>query len=272
MKKLSILLLLLLTVTSYATETGFLFFGDAGTGNKDQYRVAKSMTKFCENSTCDFVALLGDNFYPSGVSSVNDAQWKTAFELPYKDLGLIFYAALGNHDYKGNIEAQINYSKKSKIWKMPSSYYSFSKGDADFFVIDTNHFNKTQREWLEAEIENSTASWKIVYGHHPVYSYGSHGNSDELEEELLPIIEGNVDFYLSGHDHTKQVIEKKSSDITFIVSGAAGQTEPKKRSRTAIYNSSSLGFAHFLITKSKAILKIMDAKGDVDYSQTFTTK
>ncbi len=251
-----------------ASTTGFLFFGDAGTGKPAQYRVAKSMVKFCENNPCDFVSLLGDNFYPSGVSGVNDPLWKKAFETPYKDLKIPFYVALGNHDYKGDVDAQIKYSKKSKIWKMPSQYYSFTHGEIDFFVLDTNHFNKTQRIWLEDAIKKSENTWRIVVGHHPIYSYGGHGNSDELKSELLPIIEGEVDFYLAGHDHSKQVIEKKSSDITYIVSGAAGQTESLQMNRGAIYTSPSLGFAHLLITKNKAILKILDEKGDIDYTQT----
>jgi DNA repair exonuclease SbcCD nuclease subunit len=269
MKKIFVFFWLIGLTPLFAGEVGFLFFGDQGTATPSQYRVAESMVGFCENNLCDFVALLGDNFYPSGVSSISDRLWRSAFEEPYKDLQIPFYATLGNHDYKGNIKAQIDYTKKSSVWRMPSKYYSFSKGDVDFFVLDTNDFTKTQKSWLESEIQKSKNRWKVVYGHHPIFSYGGHGNNETLKNELLPILEGRIDFYLSGHDHSKQVIQKKSSDLTFIVSGAAAQTEPVKRSRLALYNSATLGFAHFLITKNKAILKFLDKTGNLDYTQTF---
>ena len=33
--------------------------------------------------------------------------------------------ALGNHDRRGNIEAQIEYSKRNPRWVLPSRYYAF---------------------------------------------------------------------------------------------------------------------------------------------------
>ena len=92
---MKIFLLLFVLVASqfcYGNETGFLFFGDAGTGSKEQFQAAASMEDYCKNSKCDFVALLGDNFYPSGVTSINDPLWNSAFESPYANLSLIFYS------------------------------------------------------------------------------------------------------------------------------------------------------------------------------------
>ncbi|MBM4316877.1 MAG: hypothetical protein FJ116_05295 [Deltaproteobacteria bacterium] len=269
MKLFFLILLIILTSLGTGAETGFLFFGDTGTGSTNQMKVAQAMANFCEDVKCDFVASLGDNFYPSGVTDTRDPLWKTAFEIPYSPLNIPFFALLGNHDYQGNIEAQINYSKKSQQWKMPSQYYTYSKGPVDFFVLDTNKFNKSQREWLAESLDNSKKPWKVVCGHHPIYSFGEHGNSEELKEELLPIIEGKVNFYLSGHDHNKQVIQKKSSNITFIVSGAASQTSPLNKNRSMVFGSDKLGFAHFLISDKKATLMVLDRNGAAEYTQQF---
>ncbi len=39
-------------------------------------------------------------------------------------------------------------------------------------------------------------------GHYPVFSVGSHGDTDELQDILLPLMEKyGVDVYFSGHDH-----------------------------------------------------------------------
>ena len=76
--------------------------GDTGKGNTGQQDVANAVARKCAASGCDFVQLLGDNIYESGVTSVTDAQWQTKFEKPYMGISQPFYVVLGNHDYGGN--------------------------------------------------------------------------------------------------------------------------------------------------------------------------
>ena len=138
---------LLILVSSGALggdRVGFIFFGDQGTGEAPQYEVALGMQKFCEKNLCQFALLLGDNFYPEGVNSVDDPQWLSKFETPYTPLKLQFFASLGNHDYGGNVEAQVQYSKKNPTWVMPSRYYKFTKGNIDFLALDTEKFGEKQ--------------------------------------------------------------------------------------------------------------------------------
>lgn len=67
----------------------------------------------------EFIISVGDNFYTNGVASVDDPMWKTSFEDIYKGANLFidWYPVLGNHDYRGNPQAQIDYSKRSRRWK-----------------------------------------------------------------------------------------------------------------------------------------------------------
>jgi len=115
----------------------FLAIGDMGTGEQGQLQVAKAMKKVCDALHCDFVMGLGDNIYDAGVKSINDEQFNSKFEEPYKDLDLPFYMALGNHDnsglspgdgafnYRGDLQVLYarNEERKSDKWRMPARYY-----------------------------------------------------------------------------------------------------------------------------------------------------
>src|SRR5215210_7981994 len=75
----------------------FAVIGDSGTGDSNQYRLAKVFTDIYQRFPYEFVLMLGDNMY--GGESTRDFQKK--FEIPYKpvlDKNVKFYAALGNHD------------------------------------------------------------------------------------------------------------------------------------------------------------------------------
>jgi hypothetical protein len=72
-----------------------------------------------------FIISVGDNFYPKGVKSVDDPQWKTTFEDVYSapSLKCRWYIVGGNHDEYSNISAQIAYTIKSPRWFFPNYYY-----------------------------------------------------------------------------------------------------------------------------------------------------
>lgn len=249
-------------------KLGVIFVGDTGTGKSEQFTVAKAMKKFCASDLCEWVLLLGDNFYSDGVKSVDDPQWKTKFEDPYLSMQVTFRPVLGNHDYGGNIQAQIDYSKKMRHWWMPSRYYKWIHKDAEFFAIDTEEFDGEQQKWLAKAIKNSTAKWKIVYGHHPIFSHGEHGDTDNLISDLLPIIDKKVDFYLCGHDHDMQFIERDGN--RFIVSGSGAKLRKVEQGKHSLFAKSTLGFSHLTIEGDTAVVRMIDKDGKVLFSREVT--
>lgn len=269
-----------------------LFFGDSGTGEKSQYKVAKGMQEFCSREHCDLALLLGDNIYQKGVTSVDDKQFLRKFEIPYSGLGINFYVALGNHDtYSGSkgTQAQIEYSQKSKIWNMPARYYQFSRDDADFFAIDTNtfHVDKKQRTWLKEALSKSQANWKIVYGHHPMYSTGNHsfwdriegGKMKNLRSKLSPILcENGADMYITGHEHHLEVNQSKCG-VVHVISGASAKTRKsyailkRKWKRILKYaRGYKLGFSHVRLYPDSAKLQILGSEGEVLYLYDFPNR
>ena len=204
----------------------FIILGDMGSGEKSQYDVAKAMkTKIKDKKM--FICGLGDNIYESGVSSVDDEQFQTKFEIPYEDINIPFYMSLGNHDYgysnkclvpKENAFNQVKYSHFSDKWYLPHNYYTFDESDENtsvsFFVFDTNldmmndEDIETQKQEMIKNIKRSDSDWKIAYGHHTLRSIGGHGNAEDDFEKFMKDIfaVAPFDVYMCGHDHNKQFI------------------------------------------------------------------
>ena len=228
------------------------------------------MRSFCATQACDFAIGLGDNFYEDGVKDVNDTQFKTKFEDVYGPLGIKFYQTLGNHDYQGNIQAQVDYTTKSKYWVMPATYYNFQIQDVEFFAIDTEPFMQIgQIWWLWEKLAASKAKWKIVFGHKPIYTSGSHGHTFELWLWLLPLIKSyGVDFYLAGHAHLRQV--DRSGVTTYVTSGAAADPSKKPAGPPRLFLRQTPGFAHLEIDGNKATLRMLDAAGKEDYLEAIS--
>jgi len=200
----------------------FVAFGDMGTGDKDQQAVADAMTKMHGERPFDTVLMLGDNIYPDG----NPADLPAKFERPYAALlksNVRFYATLGNHDVKKGRQAQINYPHFNMGGR---AYYSFVKGDGviEFFSLDTTEPDAAQMRWLDDALAASTAKWKVVFFHFPIYSSGkTHGSDKKLREVLEPLlVKHGVAAAFSGHDHTYERTVPQQG-VQYFVSGTGGK-------------------------------------------------
>lgn len=197
-------------------STRFAVIGDMGTGDKPQYEVAAVMEEYRRKTAFDFVLTLGDNIY--GGSS--PADMKKKFEDPYKpllDAGVKFYASLGNHDNPNErFYKPFNMGEKR--------YYSFRKGNAEFFALDSNYMTPEQTAWLDKALHDSDARWKICYFHHPLYSDARfHGPDTDLRARLEPVfLAGGVRVVLSGHEHVYERVQPHNG-IYYFVLGNSGE-------------------------------------------------
>jgi tartrate-resistant acid phosphatase type 5 len=214
-----------------------LAFGDFGDGQDDQRAAAAAMVRYDRSHSLDFGLTLGDNFYEHGLNKPDHPRWRTNWDNLYDPLGIRVYATFGNHDYENlkSLDAEVRRSTQDRSWCLPRPYYTFTAGPVQFFAIDTTPLDKphldgkgptkvsAQREWLEKALASSTARWKVVYGHHPVYSTGTeHGDTPAMIREVLPLLKKHhVDVYLSGHDHDMEYL-RPEDDVHFFVSGAGG--------------------------------------------------
>jgi len=290
-------LLIFLAAAAFSANTfsqqkiSFITVGDWGAKGIDlQKSVSQEMAQWAVWNNVQFLISLGDNFYDNGVQSTDDYQWKTTFEDVYyqQSLKIPWYAALGNHDYHGNVQAEIDYSQISNRWKMPSRFYSFTykvddTTNALFVIMDTSPLalsdeeskiyeedvykfdNTIQIKWLDSTLSASKAQWKFVCGHHPVYSGGYHGGQIEMQKLVKPILEkNNVQVYFCGHDHDMQHL--KSGNVNYIVSGAGANPRTCENTKyTIFYKGNTGGFFGVTLTSNFLYGAFINYEGEEIY-------
>jgi hypothetical protein len=271
----------------------FLVLGDWGRrGTERQRNVAEQMARVAEKVGAKFVFTTGDNFYNSGVDDVRDSHWRQSFENVYTQpsLQIPWYPALGNHDYRGSVRAQIEYSERSDRWKMPAPYYTFVEdlGNGEsvrFIILDTlplyrTRFNEIkgegdahQREameqlaWLDSTLAASESDWNLVFGHHPIYSAGAvHGDTDHFIDGLKPIlVKHGVQAYFAGHDHSLQHLEDEGEDLEYFVSGAGAKLSGTESHPRAAFMTSRPGFALVALAPEQMLVQFIDSDGNILY-------
>lgn len=247
-----------------------LAFGDFGNGSKEQKEVAAAMLKFHRQTPFDFAVTLGDNFYSYGMDSTSDPRWKTWWDELYDPLGIRFYATLGNHDwgFADSPAAEILYSQQSPSWRMPAPYYTFSAGPVQFFALDTNEVSEAQLLWLKDELAKSTARWKLVYAHHPVYSAGAHQDNPGLIQRLLPVLKTGADVYLAGHDHDLQHLKAEDGVHFFVAGGGGAGLRPLQPNPRSLFAKDAHAFAVVEADAQQLKIRFVDRQQQQLYAAT----
>jgi predicted phosphodiesterase len=235
----------------------FAVIGDSGRGSQAQYELAQQMSLQRKRFEFSFVIMLGDNVYDSDAPK----DYIEKFERPYEallDAGVKFYAARGNHDV-------------GEQWLYPlfntggHRYFTFRQSggpigalagnDVQFFAIDSVSIDDEQLGWLDRELQQSSAEWKICFLHHPLYTSGRYGWSALATRRRLEplLVQHGVDVVFSGHEHVYERLQPQRG-IIYFVSGAAGSV---RRDDLRLSSASAAGFdddLHFML---------IDIAGDV---------
>ncbi|ESW30776.1 hypothetical protein PHAVU_002G181500 [Phaseolus vulgaris] len=271
-----------------------LVVGDWGRqGTNNQSFVADQMGIVGEKLDIDFVISTGDNFYEDGLKGVDDPAFYSSFVDIYTahSLQKTWYSVLGNHDYRGDVEAQLSPALKQKDSRWLCLRSFILDGEiVEFFFVDTTPFvdeyfvdpGEHTYDWegvlprmsylsqllvdVDSALAKSKAKWKMVVGHHTINSAGHHGNTEELKQILVPILEAyNVDAYINGHDHCLEHIIDKNSGIHFLTSGGgskawSGDVKPWSSEELQLYYDGQ-GFMSMQITESNADIIFYDVYG-----------
>jgi hypothetical protein len=270
----------------------FLVVGDWGrNGFFNQREVGEQMGRTGQTIESRFVVSTGDNFYSAGVTSISDPKWRRSFEDVYTapSLQRPWYVVLGNHDWQGDIEAQVAYTRLSPRWTMPAPYFTVERTVNDstralLVFIDTTPLADVDRPylypmsglwdrseqlaWLDSTLAASDAQWKLVFGHHPVYVASSkYEDNPYLVSDLVPIMERHgVQAYFAGHDHNLQHLLPEDSPIHYFVSGAGSLTRAVDDANPdALFALRVPGFMAVSLTTEQLFVQVIDEHGHVFY-------
>ena len=261
----------------------FCAVGGTGTGLPGAAGIVDSIAKLAPTGPLDFVLLLGDNFYPRGVSSVTDSQWQSKFENLFDTdrFRIPFYPTIGRADARGNREAQLEYGAMSPRWVMPTPTYSFdlqSHGvglsliSLDTAALTGNIGDSSNRDSLRRAIRGlrqSESQWKIVYGYHSIFSNGkARGSlmSTVLEERLAIVLEEtDADVYIGGDGNFLEMLEPRAG-VLHMVSGGGGGAEMAESVHSGegtMFAHTGGGFTWFRFDGKTLEISMRDAQGAV---------
>lgn len=264
-------------------------------GYYDQKPIASLMGEVADGMGPDAVLALGDIHHYGGVRSVSDPLWMTNYETVYTHPELLvdWMPICGNHEYRGNTQAMIDYSGVSRRWNMPARYYTRtfeSKGttvkvvfidttplidkyrnDAEQYPDACKEDMDKQLKWLDSVLSAAEEDWVLVAGHHPVYAETSKAEYEraDMQRRVDAVLRRHrVDMYLCGHIHNFQHIRAKGSDIDYIVNSSASLSRKVKPVEGTQFCSGETGFS--LVTADKKALNLYMINRDGKVLHTVT--
>ena len=267
-------------------------------GYYEQKPIAELMGVMAETIGPECIIAAGDVHHFNGVASVDDPLWTTNYELIYShpELMIDWLPVLGNHEYRGNTQSVLDYSKKSRRWVFNQRYYTRCYEDNKagvslrvIFIDTTPLISKYRKDeetypdanlqdaerqlaWIDSTLAVAKEQWVIVVGHHPIYAQTGKSDSErkDLQKCLLPILQrhNNVDAYLCGHIHNFQHIRHNGDPINYIVNSSASLARDVSPTDGTVFCSPEPGFS--VISASKDLLNVymIDKSGTVLYTVT----
>ncbi|WP_158768806.1 metallophosphoesterase family protein [Paraglaciecola sp. L1A13] len=230
------------------SDIEFLYFGDAQNGIYSHWPLVLRKA-WQQASNAEFAIYAGD-LVNEGASDHQWSNWLNAGQFIHSMLPAILVP--GNHEYDWQVDK--NEQRKwalSTLWQdqftlpltptlpieLQETVYVTRYPDLDIFVLNSEALGsiallQAQAQWLDETLQNSSAKWRIVTMHHPIFSscgmpLNTPGQDEpDVRAAFLPVfLKHNVDLVLQGHDHT---YSRGSIGTADDISRIASPTAPKK--------------------------------------------
>ncbi len=152
-----------------------------------------------------------------------------------------YMATPGNHDAQEGLPPTryleyLKYPHNGPAGKQPGLTYTFTYGNTQFFMMDCVSIPvEEQADWLEQELKDSDATFKIAAFHFSPFT--PHEDYSDIKESWVPLFEKyGLDLVLTGHFHYYQRTKAYGADLnetgtpTYIMS--VGTTYKNKERTT----------------------------------------
>lgn len=230
------------------SDVEFLYFGDAQNGLHSHWPlVLRRAWQHAPNA--EFAIYAGD-LVNEGANDHQWSNWLNAGSFIHHMVPAVLVAGNHEYDWQVNNEKQKSWAL-STLWQdqftLPSAptlpdelqetVYVTHYPDLDVFVLNSEALGnvkllEAQARWLDQKLKFSSARWRIVTMHHPIFSscgmpINSPGQDEpEIRAAFLPVfLKYNIDLVLQGHDHT---YSRGSIGTTDDIAKVASQTTSKK--------------------------------------------
>lgn len=281
------------TVQDLKAPLTFFIANDLGrNGYYQQKKIAELMGEMAETVGPECIIAAGDIHHFSGVESVYDPLWLTNYEQVYShpELMIPWLPICGNHEYRGNTQAVLDYSKISRRWRIEEKYYSRAyqkKGTSIRLIwLDTTPLIQRYRKdpvtypdaykedadkqlaWLDSTLNAAKEQWVVVIGHHPLYAQTDKPIEErtDLQYTLGEVLKKHqVDMYVCGHIHNFQHIRMAGDDIDYLVNSSASLSRPVKPMEGTQFCSPDEGFAVLSVKKKALTLSLINYEGNIIY-------
>jgi 3',5'-cyclic AMP phosphodiesterase CpdA len=170
---------------------------------------------------------------------------------------------------------------------MPARYYAVHKKiddstAADLYIIDTSPLQSMYRgakesdvridgqdaakqmRWIDSCLTNSKSRWKLVFGHHPVYSSGSaHGKeTGDMQSMFAGLFERKgVDAYFCGHDHDFEYLKQKNGNVNYFVCGTVEVRPMGDPIPETVFAKSVPGYTKVSLNRDAMQVTMLDTAG-----------
>lgn len=264
----------------------FLYLGDVQyqRRNKDYAAWAKLVQDIRQRNP-------GIAFALTGGDMVNSPRNLEGWELFLAGASPVFSSvplmtAIGNHEttVKADTYLKMLALPQNGPKEVSEEFYSFDYGNCHFTVVNTCFFLDNRKavleedwelqlaevdRWLQEDLTQNSARWKIVVMHHPAYGI-SDGDPiyEEIRREWEPVFEqGGVDLVLCGHQHLYMRTEEIGG-ITYVMGNSGkrrstyfnGENVPEY---VKSINATDSNYQIIKVSREQLILESYDEKGQI---------
>ena len=281
------------TIQDLKAPLTFFIANDLGrNGYYQQKKIAELMGEMANEIGPECIIAAGDIHHFSGVESIYDPLWMTNYEQVYShpELMIPWFPICGNHEYRGNTQAVLDYSNISRRWQMTEKYYTrtYEKKGTSIRIIwlDTTPLIQRYRKdpvtypdaykenvvkqlaWLDSTLTVAKEQWVVVIGHHPLYAQTDKPIEEQtdMRKTVGEVLKRHhVDMYVCGHIHNFQHIMMAGDDIDYLVNSSASLARKVKPIEGTQFCSSDEGFAVLSVDKKALTLSLINYEGIIIY-------